>query len=274
MCYATAQNKTISELEKAMSVIARLPEFMDDDDLHRYHINGFAKHHMNGGKKVAEHPIMLVQPQENPKFLTPIMWGLIPRWESGEDAAEYYKKTIGYGSGLNAQSEKLFSSRMYMDSAENRRCIVPVTGFFEPHTTPVKVKGKPFKVPFMFQRRDKQVIKLAGIYEFTKDNHVTFSILTRKATPLFEKIHNTKKRRPVILHDEQAGEWLDNSTKRNDLENIIASDMPDELLLAQPISKDLYSPKVESNSPNISDPVHYKEIEIDYENKPQQDLFN
>ncbi|UII79986.1 hypothetical protein [Flagellimonas sp. CMM7] len=84
MCYATAQNKTISELEKAMNAIARLPEFLDDDDLQRHHINGFAKHHMNGGKKVAEHPIMLVQPQENPKFLTPIMWGLIPRWEKGE----------------------------------------------------------------------------------------------------------------------------------------------------------------------------------------------
>ncbi len=258
-----------------MNAIAKLPEYLDDDDLEQYHINGFAKHYLKGGTKMAPHPIMLVQPQENPKFLAPIMWGLIPKWESGDRAEEYYKETLPYGSGLNAKSEKLFSSRMYMDSALSRRCVVPVTGFFEPHTTPAKVKGRPFKVPFMFERRDRDVIKLAGIYEFASNGEATFSILTKPATPLFEKIHNTKKRRPVILHDEQTGAWLDNSASRGDLEEIISTDMPDELLYAHPISRDLYSPKAESNRENISETVHYKEIEIDYEDKPEpQDLFS
>ncbi len=275
MCYSAQQKLTISDLEKAMNAIARLPEFMDDDDLQHYHINGFAKHYMNDGKKMALHPVMLIQPQENPKYLTPLMWGFIPRWESVERAAEYYKETLPYGSGLNATSEKMFTSRMFKESAEQRRCVVPVTAFFEPHTTPVKVKGKPFKVPFIFERRDKKVVKLAGIYEFTSDREPTFSVLTKPATPLFEKIHNTKKRRPVILHDEQTEKWLDNSSSRGDLEEIIATDMPDELIIAQPISKDLYSPKTDSNRENISDPVHYKEIEIDYENKPKPlDLFS
>ncbi|MCL6265071.1 SOS response-associated peptidase [Flagellimonas myxillae] len=269
MCYATEQINPIADLEKIMDAVARMPDFMCDDDLLRFHINGFAKHYMDGGKKVAEHPMMLIQPQENPKFLTPLMWGFVPREVSGETIPDYYKKTLPYGSGLNATAEKLFSSRMFMESAESRRCVIPVTGFFEPHTTPHKVKGRPFKVPFRFERRDKQVMKLAGIYEFTHDGHATFTIITRKATPLFEKIHNTKKRRPVILRDEQVAEWLDSATQRNELENIIVSDMPDELLYAQPISKDLYAPKVVSNRADISKAVHYKEIEIDYEDKPK-----
>ncbi|MEO9513244.1 MAG: SOS response-associated peptidase family protein [Flavobacteriaceae bacterium] len=275
MCYSAAQAKKTSDLAKIMDAVAKLPEFMNDDDLVRFHINGFAKHHMNAGKKVAEHPIMLIQPQENPKYLTPVMWGFVPREVSGETIPEYYKKTLPYGSGLNATAEKLFTSRMFMESGHQRRCVVPVTGFYEPHTTPHKVKGRPFKVPFHFSRKDDQVMKLAGIYEFTYDGHATFSILTRQATPLFEKIHNTKKRRPVILHDEQTEAWLDGSTNRNELEQIISTDMPDELLTAHPISKDLYSPKVDSNRPNITDPVHYEQIEIDYDNKPgSMNLFN
>lgn len=72
---------------------------------------------------------MYVIPQENPKFITPLMWGFIPEWESGERAEDYYKETIKYGSGLNATTEKLFTSQMFRKSALTKRCVVPVTGF-------------------------------------------------------------------------------------------------------------------------------------------------
>lgn len=264
MCYSTQQGKPKSELEKRFDAVAKLPEYLDDTDLQRYHINGFAKHRINGGKREAVHPLMLVLPQENKKILAPLMWGLIPHWESGENAAAYYKQQIKYGSGLNAQSEKLFTSNMYKNSALTKRCIIPVTGFYEPHTTPHKVKGRAFKVPFFFERKDKEFMNLAGIYDFTKDGHATFTILTKAATPLFEKIHNTKKRRPVILRDEEVEGWLDNSAQRSDVENLIAADMPDEDITAYPISRDLYNAKVESNRPDISERIDYQEIEIAY----------
>lgn len=271
MCYSTQQGKPKSELEKALDAVAKLPQYLDDDDLQQYHINGFASQLLKGGTKRSIHPIMLIQPQENPKFLAPLMWGLIPSWESGENAEQYYKDTIGYGSGLNAKSEKLFTSNHYRDHALTKRCIIPVTGFYEPHTA--YVKNKPFKVPFFFERRDKGITKLAGIYAFTHDGHATFTILTKPATPLFEKIHNTKKRRPVILTEEHADAWLDGSAERSDVEHIIENDLHDEEIKAVPISKDLYSPKVDSNRPDITKPVHYQEITIDYEDKPQRDLF-
>lgn len=264
MCYSTQQGKPKTALEERFDAVAKLPEYLDDDDLQQYYINGFGKHRINGGKKEAVHPIMLVLPQENKKFLAPLMWGLIPYWESGENAEEYYKKQIKYGSGLNAQSEKLFVSGMYKNSAMHRRCIIPVTGFFEPHTTAHKVKGRPFKVPFFFERKDQNFLNLAGIYDFTKDGQATFTILTKKATPLFEKIHNTKKRRPVILPDQAIEAWLDNTAEREAIEAIIANDMEDDDLNAYPISRDLYNTRIDTNRPDITDRVDYEEVEIEF----------
>lgn len=259
------------KLEEHYKVTAKLPEFLLEEDLVKYHINGFAKQIINGGTKEALHPLMWIIPQENPKFMTPLMWGFVPSWISGDGIEEYYKETRGYGSGLNATCEKLFSSRHFMDSAKDRRCVVPVTGFYEPYRV-LNVK-KPFSIPFHFQRRDQQIINLAGIYNFTKDGQATFAVITKPATPLFEKIHHTKKRRPVILHDEQVSDWVDDSTERKDLVNIIESDMPDEQILAQPISRDLYSRNVDSNRPDITKPIHHPEITIDYKGKPQHGLF-
>jgi len=250
MCYSTHQGKPLTELEKHFEAIAKLPEEMNPDDLVYHHANGFA------------HPPLCVLPQENPKYLAPLMWGLIPYWESGKDYKAYYKKTIKYGSGLNAKSEKLFSSTMYQDNALHRRCIVPVSGFFEPHTTPVKVNGKAFKAPFFFERKDKEIIKLAGIYGFTKDGYATFTILTKAATPLFSKIHNGKNRRPVILQDKAIDSWLDKSLQQADIENIIANDTADENINAYPISKDLYNPKIDSNRADITARVDYEQIAI------------
>ena len=252
MCYSTQQGKPLSELEKRFNAIAKLPEYLNEDDLTFFHASGFA------------HPPMLILPQEHPGKMAAIMWGLIPHWETGADYKQYYKDTIKYGSGLNAKSEKLFSSAMYKPLALTKRCIVPVTGFFEPHTTEIKKNGKPFKVPFFFERRDKEIINLAGIYGFTTDGYASFTILTKAATPLFEKIHNTKKRRPVILHDADIPGWMNNNSTREDIEAIIKNDMPDDKIRAYPVSKDVYARNGNANRPDIAEPVLYDEVSIGY----------
>jgi len=271
MCYSAAMAEKAKKLERHYGATAKLPPYLKEEDLTNYHINGFAKQIVNGGTKQSLHPLMWILPQENPKFLTPLMWGFVPSWKSGSEIEEFYKETLKVGSGLNATSEKMFTSDHFMESAQYRRCVVPVTGFFEPYR--VDYLKKPFSIPFFFERRDREIVNLAGIYNFTNDGHATFAVLTKKATPLFEKIHHAKKRRPVILHDEQISDWLDSSAERKDLENILENDMPDELIYAQPISRDLYKTKVDSNRIDITSPVHYPEIRIEYEGKPQQGMF-
>ena len=246
MCYGTRVVKTIKELEEYYEKEANYGEMEPDSELTYYYANGFS------------HPNMWILPQERKENLIPVMWGLIPKYELGENAKEYYKKTIKYGSGLNARSEKLFESNNYKSSALTRRCVIPVDGFYEPHTAPNK-----FKVPFYFHKKDKGMINLAGIYAVTKDKHVTFTILTREASPLFAKIHNSKKRRPVILEDSKIQEWLSDDLIETDVERLILNDMPDSEFDAYPISKDLYK-RGDGHREDIIEKVEYEEIEISY----------
>jgi putative SOS response-associated peptidase YedK len=250
MCYGVRVVKKAKELEQYYKIEAIYGDLEQGTELAYNYANGFA------------HPNMWIIPQEKSKNLIPVMWGLIPAYEMGANAKEYYQKTIAYGSGLNARSEKLFESNNYKNSALTRRCIIPVDGFYEPHTA--KKNNKDFKIPFYFHRKDKNPVHLAGIYAITKDKMVTFSILTKEATPLFAKIHNKKSRRPVILKDDDLAIWLDSALNENDISSIIQNDLSDDFLKAYPISKDLYKRNSEAVSANIIQPFHYDELAIAY----------
>lgn len=250
MCYGTRVIKTAAELENHYRIEAIYGELEKDNELIYNYANGFS------------HPIMWILPQERRGHMIPVMWGLIPAYELGADAQAYYKKTIPYGSGLNARSEKLFDSNNYRTSALKRRCVIPVDGFFEPHTA--KKNGKDFNIPFYFQRKKEGMINLAGIYAVTQDKMVTFTVLTKAATPLFAKIHNKKQRRPVILNDADVAKWLDDSLREEDILGVINNDLADGSMQAYPISKDLYKRNGEGDRADIITPVHYGEIETEY----------
>lgn len=250
MCYNTRITRTKQDLEKIYSVKAIIGDLQEKDDLIYYSANGFS------------HPHLWIIAQEKPNNMLPIMWGLIPHYKLGKDAKEYYKETIRYGSGLNAKSEKLFDSNNYKRSALTRRCIIPVDGFYEPHR--IENVNKPYSIPFYFERKDGRPFNLAGIYAVTPDEMVTFTILTKEATPLFAEIHNKKKRRPVILKDRDIEVWLDNTLKEEDIAQIINNDIPDSDLNAYPISKDLYKRNGEGNRIDIIEKVDYPNLEIDY----------
>lgn len=247
MCYGTRVTSTAKEVEKFYNVSKLMGKTPIEGELTYNHANGWA------------HPLLWIIPQESSKHITPSMWGIMPQNRSGADFKNYYKEAARYGAGLNARSEKLFDHFIYRFSAMSKRCIIPVNGFYEPHTAPKK-----FKIPFYFERKDKSIISLAGLYTTTKDGYNTFTILTKAATPLFKKIHNTKNRRPVILNDEDVRIWLNNDLNQDDIQNIITDDLDDVTINAHPISKDLYNPKVDSNRADIIEEVHYQELEIEY----------
>lgn len=247
MCFSVSQTRAVKMLEHHYDVENLLGKIKPDEDLKYYHANGFT------------HPLLWIIPQEQRNKITPSLWGIIPSNKLGAEHIDYYKEAVRFGGGLNAQSEKLFDHFIYKYSAMSRRCIVPVTGFFEPHTAPKK-----FKVPFYFERKNEDIISLAGLYTVTKDGYNTFTILTKPATPLFSKIHNTKFRRPVILNDVDIDVWLDSSLTEQDIKDVIEDDMPDELLSAYPVSKDLYNPRVDSDREDITRPMEYPQVDIVY----------
>lgn len=243
MCFHTSQTKKVIELQERFNASLQKPEAINLFDRPAYHLNGFA------------HPTMLIIPQEEPTVLIPAKWGIVPSNKKRADLEAYYKEAVKYGGGLNAQSEKLFDHFIYKQAAHTRRCLIPVTGFFEPH----EAKGKKF--PFYISRKDNAAFALAGIYTLI-EGIPNFTILTKAASPLFEKIHNNKKRQPVFLPQSLEQKWLEDDCSQSDLLEIIHAPYSEEEFYPYTVSKDLFSPKVDSNVKTILNQEHYDPVTI------------
>lgn len=243
MCYQTRLLRNVHELEQRYNVTISNEQNRSLFNRPQYHLNGFA------------HPNMLVIPQQKPEVLAPGIWGIVPNKKQPDQIKSYYKEAVKYGAGLNAQSEKLFSHFIYKDVALTQRCLIPITGFFEPHTYKKK------KYPFYIHRNDDDTLSLAGIYTII-GTYITFSILTKKASPIFEKVHNTKKRQPVILNLESEKLWLDGSLSKKNVSEIIMQPYDDTQLETYAVSKDLYNTRIDSNIETIANKVEYPELEI------------
>jgi len=241
MCFHTSQTKKVVDLEHRFNVNLYDDEARDAFDIPTYHLNGFG------------HPDMLLIPQEEPSVLAIGRWGIAPSKTQPENLGNYYKEAVKYGGGLNAQSEKLFNHFIYKHSALTRRCIVPVTGFFEPH----EYKSK--KYPYYIHREDNQALALAGIYSLVGE-YVTFTILTKEASPMFAEIHNKRKRQPIILMQENEQDWLSDDLKENDITELINLQFPDEQLESYTVTKDLFHPKINSDINTITNRLDYPEL--------------
>jgi putative SOS response-associated peptidase YedK len=129
-------------------------------------------------------------------------WGLIPEW-----SPEFKMKF----STINARSEGVFESRLYKKPILQRRCIIPVSGFFE-----WKKEGTS-KRPFKIFLKDQPIMSLAGIWTAWRsgspEEQRSFSIMTTAANSFMEKIHD---RMPVILDAKQFDEWLDPEAQEAD----------------------------------------------------------
>ncbi|MGF3052385.1 SOS response-associated peptidase [Microbacterium sp. YY-03] len=133
--------------------------------------------------------------------LEPARWGLVPSWAKDPSVGP---------RAINARSEVLEDKPMFRGAFENRRAIVPVTGYYEWHTAP---EGKQ---PYFIRPADGAPLFFAGLYEWWKNPAaanddpnrwmLSFSILTRSATGNLASIHD---RMPVFVDDDYADAWLD-----------------------------------------------------------------
>jgi putative SOS response-associated peptidase YedK len=83
--------------------------------------------------------------------LTPMRWGLVPSWWS-KPLKEMKSATF------NARAETVVEKPMFRDSFKRRRCLIPISGYYEWQDTP---DGKQ---PHYFTRRDGQVMTIAGLW--------------------------------------------------------------------------------------------------------------
>lgn len=128
-------------------------------------------------------------------------WGLIPPWA---------KDRSGAARAINARSEELEDKPTFRAAFEQRRAVVPVSGYYEWH------QGPDGKKPFYIHPEDDAPLFLAGLYEWWRDPAkaesdperwvLSCTILTRDAQGPLAEIHN---RMPVFLDPDFADAWLD-----------------------------------------------------------------
>jgi len=168
-------------------------------------------------------PMLPVICCEQPDRINIYQWGLIPYWtKNATDAQSIRMKTF------NARAESLCERSAYRDLVNKKHCLVPVSGFYEWQHTGNK------KIPWLIGVRDQQIFSIAGLYDHWTDKTTgetmsTFTILTTRANPMMENIHNTKKRMPVILSQEDEKEWLNTDCGRL---NELTEPFPEERMVA------------------------------------------
>jgi putative SOS response-associated peptidase YedK len=232
MCYHTIVKLKATELIKAVNAPFPREELYQEFN----HANGFA------------HPNLAVLSMDNGRSIKLYSWGLIPFWVKDWSAALKLRNQT-----LNARSEEVFSKPSFRDSILKRRCVIPVTGFFE-----YKNVGKD-KVPYYIHPKEHPVFYLAGIYSHwtntaSKDEISTFSILTGAANDMMSDIHNSAKRMPLMLDREVIEDWISPDLSPVSIKELMKP-CDDTNMAAYTVSKDISNKKVNSDVPSIIDEV-------------------
>lgn len=137
-----------------------------------------------------------------------MQWGLIPRTAQPEDVERYNRQNLF----KNARAETIFEKWPWRMLWSHNRCIIPVTGFFEPHRLP---DGK---AQYYFTKlKDTEIFSIAGLWDkwtnpLTGEKVLSFVLITTEANSMMRKIHNGGNnpfRMPKILTPAEERRWLD-----------------------------------------------------------------
>ena len=179
MCYHVSINRKDKEyLENTFDADLRL-EFPTN----YHHVNGFQR------------PEMMIITQQEPNRIQTGIWSVAP--PDCHDVNKYWKEKGG--SALNTRDDSLFSFKSAEWKSEavlSQKCLVLVTGFFEPH------KVNKISYPYLLHRPDNEVFALVGYYTEQHDGSKTFAVLTTEANDFMERVHNIAKRMPMTLLPE------------------------------------------------------------------------
>ena len=232
MCNATSLVKLEDEIRKVSKRTFVYPEVYEP----YYHINGF-------GDK-----LLHIIPQNDSKRIWPADWKLIPDFHKGSP------ETFPYQT-LNARSENIFTSNTFKKSAENGRCLILADGFFEPHTYVKPGTKTEKKQPYYITLPEHKLFYFAGLFNQIDEELYTVTILTLDANETMAKIHNAKKRMPLILDDQFTENWIDPTLNENQIKELIKVGFTNEALNYHPVTNDIYKRGVDTNKPEILKPV-------------------
>ncbi len=166
-------------------------------------------------------------------------WGLVPPWSTGPEVGPKM---------INARSETVRDKPSFHAAFASRRCLVPVDGFYE-----WQKRGK-VRQPFLFRRRDGDLMALAGLWEKWEYPGgrllESCTILTTAANSVMRPVHH---RMPVILPAGDWKLWLDLENDQTEQLTSLLQPCPPEILTAHPVSTRVNKP--DFDRPECLEPI-------------------
>ena len=167
-------------------------------------------------------PVFRVSPERG-RELVLLRWGLVPSWAKDP--------TMG-ARMINARSETVAEKPAFRAAFRRRRCLVPMSGFYEWQ----KTGGR--KVPHFVRLRDTEIFAAAGLYECWpgRDGAApieSYTILTTDANELMRAVH---ERMPVIVRERDYETWLDPGNEKTEMLAELLAPFPAKEMHAYAIS--------------------------------------
>jgi putative SOS response-associated peptidase YedK len=161
------------------------------------------------------------QNKEGQRDLALMQWGLVP-WFSKDGKPTY--------STINARAESVRNSASYREPFKFRRCIVPVSGFFE-WTGP-----RNDRQPHYFTRADGKPMALGGLWDRWRskdksETKETFTVITTEPSKFAAQFHN---RMPLILEPDTWDTWLNGDP---DAAAPLMKPANEDVLISRPVNK-------------------------------------
>lgn len=175
---------------------------------HNQLLEPFAREHFPRmlGPIVLTRAASATQPPE--RWLGLARWGLVPHWA----------KELSVGDKLfNARAETLAQKPAFRDAFARRRCIVPVTAFYE-----WRKQGKRSE-RFVVRAESGAVLSLAGLWEIWRspsgEKVGSYTVITVAPNRLIAAIHD---RMPAVLDSEAVERWLSPDSHADQLAALLA----------------------------------------------------
>lgn len=191
------------------------------------------------GHAYGEHPIIFKNSEDQNLHCLGMEWGCIPFYVKEEKAFARQRNTM-----LNARSERILAdTKSYWYKIRNRRCLIPVTGFYEHR----EIAGWKKKVPYFIGLKEQETFFLPGLYSVVElpdtstgemIKRFTYTIITRDANDIMKQIHNggdNKWRMPLFLPFALSKKWVEDELSPEDYRNILAFEIPSEALVYHPV---------------------------------------
>ncbi len=152
--------------------------------------------------------VLRLSAQGEPEIV-PMRWWLTPFWSRGP-STKY--------SLFNARAETAARSPAFREPFRQRRCVVPVSGFYEW----ARRDGR--KLPYYLRPHEATGLLLAGLWDRWRnpesgEEQESFAVLTVPAAPEMTFVHH---RQPLMLSVAGAHRWLG----AEDFEAVIRSELP------------------------------------------------